>query len=62
MRRFRRTDRAPSPTCRSGGPDADTKATVQKLPMLTIKAGPRDGDEWIKRVKEEYMALITVPP
>lgn len=32
--------------------DAATKATVQKLPMLTVKAGPRDGDDWIKRVKE----------
>ena len=40
--------------------DAETKATVQKLPMLTVKAGPRDGDEWIKRIKEEYMALIAV--
>ena len=42
------------------GPDEATKATVQKLPMLTVKAGPRDGDEWIKRMKEEYMALIQV--
>ena len=39
--------------------DATTKATVQKLPMLTVKAGPRDGEEWIKRIKEEYTALIT---
>ena len=42
------------------GVDAATKATVQKLPMLTVKAGPRDGDDWIKRMKEEYMALIAV--
>ena len=54
----RAADRTPRFACRSV--DADTKATVQKLPMLTVKAGPRDGDEWIKRVKEEYMALITV--
>ena len=40
--------------------DAATKATVQKLPMLTVKAGPRDGEAWIKRMKEEYTALITV--
>ena len=40
------------------GVDEATKKTVQKLPMLTVKAGPRDGDEWIKRMKEEYMALI----
>lgn len=31
---------------------------MQRLPLLTIKAGPRDGEEWIKRMKEEYMALI----
>ena len=42
------------------GPDEATKATVQKLPLLTVKAGPRDGDDWIARVKEEYMALIQV--
>merc|ERR1711871_916022 len=40
------------------GPDDATKATVQKLPMLTVKAGPRDGDDWVKRMKEELMALI----
>ena len=40
------------------GVDEATKKTVQKLPMLTVKAGPRDGAEWIKRMKEEYMALI----
>ena len=46
------------------GVDEATKKTVQKLPMLTVKAGPRDGEEWIKRMKEEYMALIAVraPP
>ncbi len=42
----------------SSGPDEATKSTVQKLPLLTVKAGPRDGEEWIKRMKEEYMALI----
>ena len=44
------------------GVDDATKATVKKLPMLTVKAGPRDGEEWIKRMKEEYMALISVSP
>ena len=29
-----------------------------QLPLCTIKAGPRDGEDWIKRVKEEYKALI----
>ena len=38
--------------------DEGTKQTVQKLPMLSVKAGPRDGEEWIKRMKEEYLALI----
>ena len=42
------------------GIDDTTKATVQKLPMLTVNAGPRDGDEWVKRMKEEYTALIQV--
>jgi hypothetical protein len=40
------------------GPDEATKKVVSKLPMLTVKAGPRDGEEWVKRMKEEYMALI----
>eukprot|EP00232_Nephroselmis_pyriformis_P001430 CAMPEP_0182912896 /NCGR_PEP_ID=MMETSP0034_2-20130328/37755_1 /TAXON_ID=156128 /ORGANISM="Nephroselmis pyriformis, Strain CCMP717" /LENGTH=166 /DNA_ID=CAMNT_0025049589 /DNA_START=70 /DNA_END=570 /DNA_ORIENTATION=- len=39
--------------------DSNTKANVQKIPMLTVKAGPRDGEEWGKRLKEEYTALIT---
>ncbi|EQC31613.1 hypothetical protein, variant [Saprolegnia diclina VS20] len=40
-------------------PIADgTKRTVQKLPLLTTRAGPRDGDAWIARLKEEYTALI----
>ena len=50
----------PSLSFSSSGPDEATKATVQKLPMLTVKAGPRDGDDWIARMKEEYMALIQV--
>lgn len=45
---------------RRSGPDEATKSTVQKLPLLTVRAGPRDGEEWVKRLKEEYMALITV--
>ena len=40
------------------GIDDATKATMSKLPLCTIKAGPRDGEDWIKRVKEEYKALI----
>ena len=33
---------------------------VQKIPLLKIRAGPRDGPKWIDRLKEEYQALITV--
>jgi hypothetical protein len=40
--------------------DEGTKKTVQKIPLLTVNAGPRDGEQWIKRLKEEYAALIKV--
>ncbi|EGG17031.1 ubiquitin-like post-translational modifier [Cavenderia fasciculata] len=39
--------------------DSEIKRTVAKIPLLSIKAGPRDGDKWIERLKEEYTALIT---
>ena len=32
--------------------DPTTRATVQKIPLLTVKAGPRDKEEWQKRLKE----------
>jgi ufm1-conjugating enzyme 1 len=35
-----------------------TKTLLQKIPLLTIKAGPRDGDQWVARLKEEYSRLI----
>eukprot|EP00929_Paragymnodinium_shiwhaense_P069728 TRINITY_DN35182_c0_g1_i1.p2 TRINITY_DN35182_c0_g1~~TRINITY_DN35182_c0_g1_i1.p2 ORF type:complete len:164 (-),score=42.75 TRINITY_DN35182_c0_g1_i1:362-853(-) len=35
-----------------------TKAEVQKIPLLTVKAGPLDGEQWIERLKEELTALI----
>jgi hypothetical protein len=38
--------------------DAATKTTVQKLPLLSVKAGPRDGDKWIERLKEELACLV----
>ena len=38
--------------------DGTTLATVRKIPLLTVKAGPRDGDVWLSRLKEEYTALI----
>ena len=41
--------------------DASTKATVSKIPYLATKAGPREGKElWQKRLKEEYMAIISL--
>ena len=40
--------------------DEHTKSTVSKIPLLTVNAGPRDGEQWVKRLKEEYAALIKV--
>ena len=36
------------------------KAALQRIPLLTVKAGPRDGEMWVNRLKEEYKALIEV--
>ena len=38
--------------------DDDIKERVKRIPLLTVKAGPRDGEEWARRLKEEYKALI----
>ncbi|XP_066918660.1 ubiquitin-fold modifier-conjugating enzyme 1 [Clytia hemisphaerica] len=38
--------------------DAATKKTVAAIPQLKTKAGPRDGDQWVVRLKEEYQSLI----
>ena len=38
--------------------DAATKASVGKIPILKTKAGPRDKEAWVARLKEEYMSLI----
>ena len=37
--------------------DPSTRATVQRIPLLTVRAGPRDKDEWQKRLKEVGPAL-----
>eukprot|EP00002_Diphylleia_rotans_P005181 TRINITY_DN14300_c0_g1_i1.p1 TRINITY_DN14300_c0_g1~~TRINITY_DN14300_c0_g1_i1.p1 ORF type:complete len:169 (-),score=31.02 TRINITY_DN14300_c0_g1_i1:41-547(-) len=37
--------------------DEKTKQTVQKIPLLTERSGPRD-EKWTERLKEEYNALI----
>jgi len=38
--------------------DAATKVSVGKIPILKTKAGPRDKEAWVARLKEEYMSLI----
>eukprot|EP01027_Heterolobosea_sp_BB2_P014824 GEZU01021267.1.p1 GENE.GEZU01021267.1~~GEZU01021267.1.p1 ORF type:complete len:165 (+),score=40.22 GEZU01021267.1:23-517(+) len=38
--------------------DVKTKETLKKIPLLTVMAGPRDGENWVKRLKEEYATLI----
>lgn len=40
------------------GWDPSTKSTLTQIPLLTTKAGPRDGAAWTQRLKEEYKALI----
>ena len=31
---------------------------MERLPFIKTNAGPRDGEAWIERLKEEYMLLI----
>ncbi|XP_023331373.1 ubiquitin-fold modifier-conjugating enzyme 1 [Eurytemora carolleeae] len=38
--------------------DAQTKKTLSGIPLLKTKAGPRDKDAWVNRLKEEYQSLI----
>ena len=40
--------------------DEATKKTLAAIPLLRTNAGPRDGDQWATRLKEEYMSLIKV--
>ena len=40
--------------------DDVTKRQLARIPLLKTKAGPRDGELWVQRLKEEYQALITV--
>jgi ufm1-conjugating enzyme 1 len=37
-------------------PPDDTQ--LGKIPRLSVRAGPRDGEDWIKRVKQEMDALL----
>lgn len=38
--------------------NATCRVIPPPLHLSQVKAGPRDGDDWIKRMKEEYTALI----
>ncbi|KAK9840992.1 hypothetical protein WJX81_004677 [Elliptochloris bilobata] len=38
--------------------DSGTKETVKRIPFLTVRCGPRDKEDWAKRLKEELTALI----
>ena len=40
--------------------DEGTKKTLALIPLLKTKAGPRDGELWVQRLKEEYQSLIAV--
>ncbi len=44
----------------AGGPSDAMKKTLMAIPMMTVKAGPRDGEPWKGRLKQELMALIAV--
>ncbi|KAH8370335.1 hypothetical protein KR093_003088 [Drosophila rubida] len=38
--------------------DDSTRKTLSSIPLLQIRAGPREKDVWVQRLKEEYQALI----
>lgn len=40
--------------------DEGTRKTLSNIPLLKTKAGPRDKELWIQRLKEEYQSLIKV--
>lgn len=40
--------------------DASTKKTLSDIPLLQTKAGPREKELWVQRLKEEYTGLIKV--
>jgi len=37
---------------------AELSPEVAAIPLLNVQAGPRDAEQWMERVKEEYLALI----
>jgi ufm1-conjugating enzyme 1 len=38
--------------------DPQVKASVARIPLLSVKAGPKDGEAWQERLREEYTSLI----
>ncbi|ALC41310.1 CG8386 [Drosophila busckii] len=38
--------------------DDSTRKTLSSIPLLQMRAGPREKDVWVQRLKEEYQALI----
>ena len=38
--------------------EANVQDSLEKLPFIKTNAGPRDGEAWIERLKEEYTVLI----
>mmetsp|Transcript_7622 Transcript_7622/g.8682 ORF Transcript_7622/g.8682 Transcript_7622/m.8682 type:complete len:174 (+) Transcript_7622:29-550(+) len=42
----------------AAGLDEGTKSLMGKIPLLSVRAGPRDGPQWIARLKQELNALI----
>lgn len=38
--------------------DDATKQTLASIPLMRTNAGPRNGDLWVKRLREEYESLI----
>ena len=40
-----------------GSGNTDSNNTIDKIPLLSIKAGPKD-EKWNERQKEEYIALV----
>ena len=38
--------------------EQSVSSQLEKLPYIKTVAGPRDGEQWIERLKEEYMLLI----
>ncbi len=38
--------------------ESQNLASLERLPFIKTNAGPKDGEAWIDRLKEEYMVLI----